>query len=158
MKSASEGTDLHEALTEWLLGKDITTKNTFTLTRIKPLQKFLSKEIKLLIGCDVMLFSDELEAAGTFDLLYVDQFYNLVMTDFKTAKYQKKEEWIEDYKLQISFYSKMFEENHQKLKINNGLILFSYQDLSYECLFFEPNKYYEVIKQRVNSFKYKRKI
>lgn len=150
--SSQEGTDMHSSLTEWLLGQPISSSKTLTQLRIKPIQSFLKKEIKILMGCDSMLYSDNLRIAGTFDLLYVDFNSNLVLCDFKTASREKKTEWLENYFCQIALYSIMLEERYPKLIINKGLLLFSYSDLTIDPIYFHPNKFYNSAKKRVNLF------
>ena len=152
-ESAANGTDLHKALTEWLEGEEITSASVFTKTRMTPIQTFLTKEIKILIGCDTMLCSDVLMIAGTFDLLYVNHSSELVLCDFKTAKNERKEEWLTNYYDQVAMYSMMFEEQHKKLMIEKGLLLFSYGDMTIEPFYFNPHQYYARVQERITAYR-----
>ena len=58
---------------------------------------------------ETKMFSERLGVAGTVDLICeVDN--ELAVVDFKTAKGEKPEEWLEDYFVQLSAYWGMFSE------------------------------------------------
>lgn len=58
---------------------------------------------------ETKMYSERLGVAGTVDLICeVDN--ELAVVDFKTAKSEKPEEWLEDYFVQLSAYWGMFSE------------------------------------------------
>lgn len=70
---------------------------------------------------ETRLWSEHLRIAGTVDCI---ARYNgkLSVIDFKTAKGEKKEEWIESYFMQAAGYSIMFEER-TKIPVANIVII-----------------------------------
>lgn len=72
------------------------------------------------------LYSDHLRLAGTVDC--VAEFDNkLSIIDFKTARKQKKKEYIENYFMQCSAYAIMFEERY-KIPVSQTVLIIAVED------------------------------
>lgn len=109
--SSERGTEFHDIAERYL-------KNNPDYVKMAPRhQKFLFAEFKKkldkhvnnIICQEEVLYSDRLKLAGRVDCIaYWDSIITII--DFKTSKKRKKEEWIEDYKLQVSAYALMFME------------------------------------------------
>lgn len=90
----------------------------YLFNKVKP---YLDENIELVYLQEAALYSHEYKLAGTVDLICL---LNGVLTvvDFKTSGKTKKEEYIEDYKLQCAAYAFMFEERY-KVKVEHYAIL-----------------------------------
>ena len=74
----------------------------------KTIQPILD-EIELVYGQERALFSNHLRTAGRVDCIGKFRGKNHII-DFKTSSKPKKEEWIDNYFMQCSAYSVMWEE------------------------------------------------
>ena len=74
----------------------------------KPIKSVLDKHVDNVLGVELPLCSKSLGCAGRTDLVAE---YNGVASiiDFKTSKRLKRSDWIENYFLQSTIYSMMFE-------------------------------------------------
>ena len=109
LESTSIGTNVHNALENYLLGKEWEIYNDdsyISNTSIKILDTFIKnliKDIDQVWGLEAGLVLDGLYA-GTADCIGI--FHDKEsLIDFKTAKKLKPKEWIEDYFLQCSAYA-----------------------------------------------------
>ena len=110
--------------------------------------KNLLDRIDNVIALETALYSDNLKIAGRVDC--IAEFDGVpAIIDFKNAKKPKKEEWIEDYFLQATFYSYAFYERTGTL-IENIRILVCVRDGQIQV--FEKNVK-EYIKKLDNSVK-----
>ena len=75
----------------------------------KAMVDHLDEHVTVVRSVEGFLYSDFLRTAGQVDLIAE---YNGVLSviDFKTAKKKKREDWIQNYFVQESAYSFMFEE------------------------------------------------
>ncbi len=87
------------------------------------------KHVSEIWGAEVQLYYKD-QYAGTTDLvgLYKGKPH---IIDFKQTNKPKKEEWIEDYYLQLCAYSHAHNEMFDT-KINNGVVLMCSRDLQYQ--------------------------
>lgn len=122
-QAATRGTSVHllaenylNNLEDWS-GKE-TPVNVFSFNQIKPI---LDTCIDNIYWQEAPLFSDRLRTAGRVDLV-AEWKGELSIIDFKTSRKPKKAEWIEDYFLQLSFYSAALYEL-TGLKAKKGVIV-----------------------------------
>ena len=80
-------------------------------------------------GSEVMLHYPGLYAGST-DLVCIHNGLETIV-DFKQANRPKKEEWIDDYKLQIAAYA-MAHDEYYGSRIRQGIIMVSTPDLYYQ--------------------------
>ena len=85
--------------------------------------------IEEVYGSEVMLHYPGLYARST-DLVCVHNGLDTIV-DFKQSYRPKKEEWIEDYKLQISAYA-MAHDAYYGSRIRQGVIMICTPDLYYQ--------------------------
>lgn len=86
-----------------------------------PLRNILREHVDDIYGIELPLYSTVLEAAGRTDL--IAKFDGeLSIIDFKTSKKPKQDKWIENYYIQTTAYSLMFEELYN-IKIKKLAIL-----------------------------------
>jgi len=111
-KATKRGTGFHKVAEVYIDNGDYKTLKEWT-----PLVQLMFQSAKSVmdtrldtIYCqEVQMYSEKLGVAGTVDLIC--EFDNeLAVVDFKTAKSEKPEEWLEDYFVQLSAYWGMFSE------------------------------------------------
>ncbi len=110
-RAAKRGTRIHNCIEKYLHGDE----NYFedVAPEHKELIKLgipqINERIDNIRGIELPLWSDELKAAGTTDLI-ADYNGELAVIDWKTATYIKKEEYILTYILQGTAYARMIYE------------------------------------------------
>ena len=105
------GTAIHSMCEAYVLNKpDFTDKKSpIDVVTFKGLQELLNKHVDDVFGIELPLYSTMLRAAGRSDL--IAKFDGtLSIIDFKTSTRVKQEKWIENYFIQSTVYSIMFEE------------------------------------------------
>lgn len=112
-KAARRGTKLHKLCEDYVLNKDDYLKDhsPITIDLFKQVQPFIDKNVEEVLGIELPLYSDFLMTAGRCDMVCKMQNRNVVV-DYKTSTKPKKEEWIENYFLQLTTYSMMIEERY----------------------------------------------
>lgn len=75
---------------------------------------------------ETRLYHKDLKVAGTVDCI-AEYDGELSIIDFKNSRKPKREKWINDYKLQVAAYSKMFEYCTGEI-IETGIILIANWD------------------------------
>lgn len=162
-KSATDsGTDMHTLFEHFVL-EDLTPEEFSALLRsVKPKAQMFYKQLKPLlvrtiskyVGIEMQLYSSELGIAGSTDLVAILLSNNeLAIVDYKgnnKLDTLKKEEYIEDYKIQISAYAKMFEHQY-KIKIPYGVILMT-NGLVNQKWIFETEEYIDKLKERISLY------
>jgi len=110
-RASNRGTAVHNILENFVLNKTdyLHKQMPHNIAMFKTIEPFLVENVSNILGIEIPLYSNELKAAGTADLLCV---YNNTPTilDFKTSRKPKREEWIDNYKLQCTTYALMVEE------------------------------------------------
>ena len=138
--SSKRGTSMHK-----FLEKHITGVGYEDLTEIgqqaKPMaQKIIEvglTPISEYYGSEVSLYYPSL-FAGSTDLVCMHNGKETI-ADFKQANKPKREEWIEDYKLQIAAYAMCHDAIH-KSNIEQGVIMICTPDLYYQEFKFEGDQ------------------
>ena len=100
--------------------------------------RFKLSNINNIYGLETPLHSDKLRVAGTADCV-ADYNGVLSVIDFKTSRKTKREEWIEDYYLQIAAYSMAHDYVHHS-NIEQGVIMICTPDLYFQEFRFEGDK------------------
>ena len=109
--AAGRGTRLHDLMEKYIRGYAINLDEVFPHV----IEMFLSgidvleQKITKVYGLEERLFSKQLRMAGTVDGLVEWEGVPSIL-DFKTSRKLKKKEWIQDYFLQTTAYSIMWEE------------------------------------------------
>lgn len=105
------GTAIHSMCEAYVLNKPdfADKKSPIDVVTFKGLQELLNKHVDDVFGIELPLYSTMLRAAGRSDL--IAKFDGtLSIIDFKTSTRVKQEKWIENYFIQSTVYSIMFEE------------------------------------------------
>jgi hypothetical protein len=137
--SANRGTVMHQ-LCEYFLGSDKETQRDRLMDaqiKIGPFVKengFTEEETNIgrklffnfynskcfdrianVVSIEDTLFSPLMGGyAGRVDIIYENEKGHLVILDFKSSKKPKKEDWIENYKMQIAAYSLAYWEMNKR--------------------------------------------
>ena len=112
--------------------------------------KNLLDRIDNVVALETALYSDNLKIAGRVDC--IAEFDGVpAIIDFKNAKKPKKEEWIEDYFLQATFYSYAFYERTGTL-IENIRILVCVRDGQIQVFEKNVKDYIKKLDNRVKEY------
>ena len=147
------GKALHDNSEKYL--KNEMTKDD--LSNLSNMDKWMFKNFKNLldridnvIALETALYSDNLKIAGRVDGIAAFDGVPAII-DFKNAKKLKKEEWIEDYFLQATFYSYAFYERTGRL-IENIRILVCVRDGQIQVFEKNVKDYVKKLDNRVKEY------
>lgn len=140
--ASSRGTKLHLLAEKYLSNEEIDKKDFMpdalaSFYSFKPLLNNINNIHKL----EVPLYSDRLRVAGRCDGV-AEYNGELSIIDFKTSKKEKREEWIEDYFLQTTFYGLCYAEL-TGIVVKNIVILITVDDG-------EPQEFIKPLKEFVH--------
>ena len=108
-QSSRRGTAVHQICEDYLNNKEYTLKHMpSNLELFRTIRPILQKNVELVYHQEVPLYSDKLRAAGRVDCVCKWNGKDSIV-DFKTSRKAKKKEWIQDYFVQATAYSLMFE-------------------------------------------------
>lgn len=122
-QAARRGTAVHSLAERYVLNEEDYLRGAMPsgIDAFKSLQTLIDKHVDNILGIELPLYSTVLKSAGRCDL--IAEFNGVPsVVDFKTSRKLKKEEWIENYFLQTTVYSMMFEKMY-KIKIPQIAIL-----------------------------------
>lgn len=147
------GTAVHTLAERYLLGQELEQKGDLFKEDDKKAFNVLKLKLKNIVevwGQEKVLYSDVLEVAGRCDLICVYKEFPAIV-DYKTARRIKNKDEIEDYKLQLAFYSIAHNEMFGT-DIKNGIILMV-SDGGFPLEFsFKLEEFYEPLIERVEKF------
>ena len=123
VQAARRGTSVHGIAERYLLNEENIYKKEMpgNIDSFKSLKPIIDENVDNIYGVELPLFSKTLKAAGKTDL--VAEYCSVPsIIDFKTSRKLKQESWIENYFLQATIYSMMFESLY-KIKIPQIVIM-----------------------------------
>lgn len=125
--AANKGTKLHTLCEKYLSNEEFDNKKIMPniLESFYSIKPFLN-EINNIHKLEVPLYSSRLKVAGRCDGI-AEYKGILSVIDFKTSRKEKREEWIEDYFLQTTFYGMCYYEM-TGIKIKQVVVLISVDD------------------------------
>jgi len=135
------GSSVHALAERYILNEEDYIKkempvNVDTFNQIK---KYLDKYVDDVYGIELPLYSKTLKTAGRTDLI-AEYCGETSIIDFKTSRKVKKEEWIQNYFLQATVYSMMFEYLY-KIKVPRIVIIMAV-DNDHPLVFVRERKNY----------------
>jgi len=109
-QAARRGTSIHKISERYVLNEENIYRDQMPINieTFKSIQSTLDERVDNILGIELPLYSKALGCAGRTDLV-AEYDGKLSIIDFKTSRKPKKEEWIENYFLQSTVYSMMFE-------------------------------------------------
>lgn len=142
-EAASRGTRMHTYLEKHIKGEELkeSVSNPYAQQSLTMAKIVIEKgfyKIDEVWGSEVPLYFPELYA-GTTDCVGLHQGEEAIL-DFKQTNKPKKEEWIEDYFLQLTAYALAHNEVHGT-NIRKGVILMCSKDLEYQEFILKPNDF-----------------
>ena len=147
VQAARRGTSVHLIAERYILNEEDFLKKEMpaNIDSFKSIQPIINKSVDNIVGIELPLFSDTLKTAGRSDL--IANFDNtLSIIDFKTSRKPKKEEWIENYFIQATCYSLMFEELYN-IRVPQLAIIISVDDEPPQVFVRKTKNYYNRVKQ-----------
>ena len=130
--SSKRGTAMHKFLEKHIQGTGYEDLTEIGIQAKPMAQKIIDiglTPVDYYFGCEVMLHYPGLYAGST-DLVCEHNGIETI-ADFKQSNKPKKEEWIDDYKLQIAAYA-MAHDYVYKSNIQQGIIMVCTPDLYYQ--------------------------
>ncbi len=109
-QAARRGTSIHKIAERYVLNEENIFKDEMPINveMFKTIKNTLDRHVDNILGVELPLYSKALKCAGRTDLV-AEYDGRLSIIDFKTSRKPKKEEWIENYFIQSTVYSMMFE-------------------------------------------------
>jgi genome maintenance exonuclease 1 len=141
-QAARRGTSVHRLVEEYLIDlkePDLNEMPT-AISSFKSIRKSLDANLEIIRGIEIPLYSDKLKLAGRCDCVGRWCGRNSII-DFKTSRKLKKENWIEEYFLQCTAYSLMFEER-TKIVTEGIVIIISVDDYADPQVFMKSRNAY----------------
>ena len=130
--SSNRGTAMHKFLEHYIIGSgydDLTELGQKAKTMAEKIIDVGLTPVEEWYGSEVTLYYPGLYAGST-DLVCLHNGKETVV-DFKQANKPKKEEWIDDYKMQIAAYAMAHDYVHES-NIEQGVIMVCTPDLYYQ--------------------------
>lgn len=109
-QAARRGTSIHKLAERYVLNEENIYRDEMPINveMFKTIKNTLDRHVDNILGVELPLYSKALKCAGRTDLV-AEYDGRLSIIDFKTSRKPKKEEWIENYFIQSTVYSMMFE-------------------------------------------------
>lgn len=142
-KASTRGTKLHNMMEDYVGNKEdfVLNRMPTTLSLFLDLQPHIDNNIDLVYGIEYPLYSDQLRAAGTSDLICKYGGKNTIV-DYKTSNKPKKVEWIKNYFIQSTAYSLMVKERYN-LDIEQIVIMIAVDNDQPQIFVKDPNEFVE---------------
>lgn len=142
-EAASRGTRMHKYLEDYIKGEPLkeSVSNPYAQQSLDMARKVIAEgfpKISEVWGSEVPLYFPELYA-GTTDCVGIHNGDESIL-DFKQTNKPKKEEWIEDYYLQLTAYALAHNEIHGT-NIRKGVILMCSKDYEYQEFILKPENF-----------------
>lgn len=145
-QAANRGTNLHKICEDYLFDRLKPFKYMPAhLSLFKQLQPHIDRTVEIVYGSELPLYSDQLEIAGTTDLLCRAHGINTIV-DFKSSRRTKKEEWVEGYFIQATCYAMMAEERYN-ITVPQLIIMMAVDDDQPQYFLKHTNQYREKVMQ-----------
>ena len=153
-RSARRGTELHLICEKYLLNEMSPFKLKMMMPHVKELfykiKPFIDENVTKVHGLEQALYSDKLKIAGRTDCICE---WNGVLSvlDFKNSIKMKREEYIQDYFLQCTAYSLMFEEL-VSVPVEQIVILVGVEQGNGQIFIKQKSNYVKTLQNRINSY------
>ena len=127
-QATRRGTKVHKVIENYIFNKEDYFENSLPNVRemFNTVKSHLDNNLDNIAGIEIPLWSKQLGVAGRCDCV-ADWKGQKAILDWKTSSKPKKKEWVEEYFLQATAYSIMFEER-TKIPINNIVIVIAVEN------------------------------
>ncbi len=148
-RAARRGKSFHTLVEQYLNNETPSIRDVLPLGLFRLAKPYIDKidNIRLL---EKIMVSPKLTIAGQVDCVaeYNDK---LSVIDFKTANKERIEDWIENYFLQCTAYSMMYEETYGE-KIEQIVVLLAAEDGTMTAYVKDPQDYMEELVLSIETF------
>ena len=143
-QAARRGTSIHKIAERYVLNEENIYRDQMPVNveTFKSIQSTLDERVDNILGIELPLYSKALGCAGRTDLV-AEYDGKLSIIDFKTSRKPKKEEWIENYFLQSTVYSMMFEWTYKFSVPQIAIIIAVDDEKTPQTFVMERSKYVE---------------
>ena len=153
-RSSRRGTELHSVCEKYLLNEMSSFKLKSMMPHIKELfykiKPFIDSSLNKVHALEQPLYSNELRIAGRTDCICLWD-NKLTVLDFKNSIKPKKKEYIENYFIQCTAYSLMFQEI-TNLPIDNIVILIGVEQGPGQIFVESISSYRDILMQRLELY------
>jgi ATP-dependent exoDNAse (exonuclease V) beta subunit len=152
--ATNRGTLLHYEVEKYLLNESTSIRMQRMMPHVKELFLQMRPELDNHLGnifcLEQSLFSHDLKIAGRVDCI-AEWDGKISVIDFKTSTNEKKEEYIENYFLQCTAYTMMFEEI-TTIPIDQIVVLIATENSNIGKFVKDKNNYLPTLKSVINKY------
>ena len=148
-RAARRGKATHTLVEQYLKGETPSERSVLPLGLFKLLKPYVDQidNVRML---ETIMYSKQLTLAGQVDCI-AEYNGKLSVIDFKTANKAREESWIDNYFLQTTAYSMMYEETFGD-KIDQIVVLLASEDGSAQSFIKKADDYKEPLKKAIADF------
>tara|TARA_B100001564_G_scaffold323091_1_gene302909 strand:- start:850 stop:1530 length:681 start_codon:yes stop_codon:yes gene_type:complete len=148
-RCANRGKSLHTLVEQYMKNETPSIRDVLPLGLFKLMKPYLDQINNIRLVEEIM-YSKNLTIAGQVDCV-AEYNGKLSVIDFKTANKERIEEWVENYFLQCTAYSIMYNETFNE-PIEQIVILMAAEDGSMKAFVKEPKDYEEELQKAIQTF------
>lgn len=148
-RAARRGKSFHKLVEQYLNNETPSIRDVLPLGLFRLAKPYIDQinNIRLL---EKIMVSPKLTIAGQVDCV-AEYNGKLSVIDFKSANKERKEDWIENYFLQCTAYSSMYEETFGE-KIEQIVVLLAAEDGTMTAYVKDPQDYMEELVLSIETF------
>jgi len=148
-RAARRGKATHTLVEQYLKNQTLSIKDVLPIGLFRLIKPYVDKidNIRML---ETIMYSKKLTLAGQVDCV-ADYNGKLSVIDFKTANKERVEDWIENYFLQTTAYSMMYEELYGQ-KIDQLVIILACEDGVAQCFIKNRDDYEKKLLESIDNF------
>ena len=148
-RCANRGKSLHTLVEQYMKNETPSIRDVLPLGLFKLMKPYLDQINNIRLVEEIM-YSKNLTLAGQVDCV-AEYNGKLSVIDFKTANKERIEEWVENYFLQCTAYSIMYNETFNE-PIEQIVILMAAEDGSMKAFVKEPKDYEDELQNAIKTF------
>ena len=148
-RAARRGKATHTLIEQYLKGLTPSERGVLPLGLFRLIKPYVD-QIDNIHCLETIMYSKKLTIAGQVDCI-AEYNGKLSVIDFKTANKERQESWIENYFMQTTAYSQMYEEIFGK-KIEQIVILLASEDGSTQSFIKETKDYMTPLMKSIDDF------
>ena len=148
-RCANRGKSLHTLVEQYMNNETPSIRDVLPLGLFKLMKPYLDQINNIRLVEEIM-YSKNLTLAGQVDCV-AEYNGKLSVIDFKTANKERIEEWVENYFLQCTAYSIMYNETFNE-PIEQIVVLMAAEDGSMKAFVKEPKDYEEELQKAIQTF------
>ena len=148
-RCANRGKSLHKLVEQYMNNETPSIRDVLPLGLFKLMKPYLDQINNIRLVEEIM-YSKNLTLAGQVDCV-AEYNGKLSVIDFKTANKERIEEWVENYFLQCTAYSIMYNETFNE-PIEQIVVLMAAEDGSMKAFVKEPKDYEDELQKAIETF------